>query len=161
MKTILIVDGVLRRRSKDQHLGMGRRIAPLLTTVVVAGDDVAARSNEHGADRDVSMVDCSPRFVEGELHRDRGAHGVLAMHSATVTSLGRYWRDVLSERTRKLSYEHEDSRVIIRNSASCPLQGIPVEILFGEKSFLKIVDIPAESSVSIEIQSTRQPHGNE
>jgi hypothetical protein len=65
------------------------------------------------------------------------------VHSATVTALGRYWRDVLSERTRVVSLSLAGGTPVAENRGQRLLSGIPVEIEFaGGRAMMRIVDLP-------------------
>ncbi len=73
------------------------------------------------------------------------------VHSATVTALGRYWRDVLSERTKKISIKISNNTAYVQNTADYEITGIPVEVSSNHGSFLRLVDIPAHSTIEISI----------
>lgn len=68
----------------------------------------------------------------------------------TLTAIGRYWRDVLSLKTRKLQIHADVNRVIIQNVSSRELTGIPLEIEDSNGSrFLRIIDVPAAEQISV------------
>lgn len=72
------------------------------------------------------------------------------VHAATVTALGRYWRDVLSERTRCIRIEIQGNEITVHNSADHPLAGLPLEIdLGGGRSTMALVDVPARGSTRV------------
>ena len=74
------------------------------------------------------------------------------VYVATLTAVGRYWRDVLSERTRTVRLTCEGNRVTVENSGARDLEGLPVEIRFaGGGSLMRLVNLPARSSTTIEI----------
>jgi hypothetical protein len=53
------------------------------------------------------------------------------VHPATLTALGRYWRDVLSERTRRVQVRIAGDAVEVQNVGDRALAGLPLEIDFG------------------------------
>lgn len=74
------------------------------------------------------------------------------VHAATVTSLGRWWRDVLSERTRAVRAEVHRGGIVVRNDADRPIAGIPVEVdLGGGRSFMALVDAPAAGTATLQL----------
>ncbi len=74
------------------------------------------------------------------------------VHAATVTALGRYWRDVLSDRTRQVRTELQGRRLEVTNLADRPIHGVPVEVDFGEgRRAMVLVDLPARGSTSVEL----------
>lgn len=73
------------------------------------------------------------------------------VYSATLTALGRYWRDVLSERTRCLKIEVMGSSVRLENSGTRDLTGLPLEIeLAGGGRYLRLVDVPAGATLLLQ-----------
>ena len=76
------------------------------------------------------------------------------VYPATLTAMGRYWRDVLSERTRTIDLQVGDDAVEVRNTGDRALAGLPVEIEFqGGRRCMRLVDVPPHSSVSIRMDS--------
>lgn len=76
------------------------------------------------------------------------------VYPATLTAMGRYWRDVLSERTRTVEVQTAEGGVVVRNTGDRALAGLPVEIEFkGGRRCMRLIDIPAHSSVSVEMGS--------
>lgn len=77
------------------------------------------------------------------------------VYPATLTAMGRYWRDVLSERTRTIDLQVGDGAVAVRNTGDRALTGLPLEIEFqGGRRCMRLVDVPPHASVSIELGST-------
>ena len=73
------------------------------------------------------------------------------VYCATITSLGRYWRDVLSERTKKVRIELNENRVTVFNDGSSDLNGIPVEFsMIRGGRWMQLVDLQANQSVVID-----------
>ena len=73
------------------------------------------------------------------------------VYPATLTGMGRYWRDVLSERTRAVQIRIAGNAVEIQNIGARALSGLPLEIEFGGgRRCMRLVDVPAHASVSIE-----------
>ncbi|MGD9780917.1 MAG: hypothetical protein AB7V14_02055 [Kiritimatiellia bacterium] len=73
------------------------------------------------------------------------------VYPATLTGMGRYWRDVLSERTRTVQIRIAGNAVEIQNVGDRALAGLPLEIEFGGgRRCMRLVDVPAHASVSIE-----------
>ena len=76
------------------------------------------------------------------------------VYPATLTAMGRYWRDVLSERTRTIDLQVGDDAVEVRNTGDRALTGLPMEIEFqGGRRCMRLVDVPPHSSVSVELGS--------
>lgn len=73
------------------------------------------------------------------------------VYPATLTTLGRYWRDVLSERTRCVHVIATGQRVTVRNDGQRPLEHLPVEIRSsGGRRHMRLVSVPANSAVTLE-----------
>ena len=74
------------------------------------------------------------------------------LYVATLTSVGRYWRDVLSERTRCIDIRVEGQTVHIANNGSRDLTGLPLEIdLGGGRRFMRIVDVAADEVLRLNV----------
>ena len=74
------------------------------------------------------------------------------LFAGTLTSVGRYWRDVLSPRTRCVKVQADGARVTVTNSGSRALNGLPLELDFGGgRRQLRLVDVGAEATVNLEI----------
>ena len=72
------------------------------------------------------------------------------IYPATLTALGRYWRDVLSPRTRCLKIGLEGEGVRLENTGSRDLTGLPPEIeLSGGGQYMRLVDVPAGAVVRV------------
>lgn len=72
------------------------------------------------------------------------------VYPATLTAMGRYWRDVLSERTRIIHVHVSESAVEIQNTGDRAIAGLPVEIEFQDgRRCMRLVDVPAHSSISV------------
>lgn len=72
------------------------------------------------------------------------------VYPATLTALGRYWRDVLSERSRCVRITVTGGQVTVENTGARDLTGLPVEIdLAGGGRYLRLVDMSARSAVTI------------
>lgn len=92
--------------------------------------------------------------LTAELLRHVLDNGEGDVYPATLTAMGRYWRDVLSERTRTVEVQVMENRVEVRNTGARDLDGLPVEIEFqGGRRCLRLVDVPAHASVMIELGS--------
>lgn len=77
------------------------------------------------------------------------------VYPATLTAMGRYWRDVLSERTRTIELRAAAGAVEVRNTGDRALTGLPLEIEFqGGRRCMRLVDVPPHASVSVELGST-------
>jgi hypothetical protein len=72
------------------------------------------------------------------------------LYVGTLTAVGRYWRDVLSERTRCVLVTLEHNRITVTNSGPRALNALPLEIsLSGGRQHLRLVSIPAYSSITL------------
>ncbi len=78
----------------------------------------------------------------------------------TVTALGRYWRDVLSPRTRVVEARLEDGEVLLSNAGQHDLKGLPVEIqLANGGSFMVLADVRAGETTTIWKEDIRPSPG--
>jgi len=99
--------------------------------------------------------------LTAELLRHVVADSEGDVHVATVTSLGRYWRDVLSERTRCLAVSCGGRVVTASNCGDRNLCGIPVEVEFsGGRRMMRIVDVPAGAEVDV-LSQARGPEAGQ
>jgi hypothetical protein len=74
------------------------------------------------------------------------------LYVGTLTSVGRYWRDVLSARTRCVRVVQEQNRIAVANSGSRALEALPLEIdLGGGRRHLRLISVPANSSIAVEV----------
>ena len=77
------------------------------------------------------------------------------VYVATLTAVGRYWRDVLSERTRCIHVTVEQNRIILSNKGTRDLNALPVEItLAGGHRHMRLVSVPAGLSLTVNCSST-------
>ena len=75
------------------------------------------------------------------------------VYPATLTAMGRYWRDVLSERTRAVRLETSAGAVDVRNAGERPLAGLPLEIEFGDgRRCLRLVDVPPGAATRVAVE---------
>jgi hypothetical protein len=73
------------------------------------------------------------------------------VYPATLTAMGRYWRDVLSERTRTVQVRIIGHTVEVQNVGDRDLSGLPLEIKFPEgRGCMCLVDVAAHSMITIE-----------
>ena len=87
-----------------------------------------------------------------ELFRHVLADSEGDVYPATLTALGLYWRDVLSDRTRCIRVDIEDRCASVRNSGQRDLKGLPVDLDFGAgRRAMQLVDVPAGGKVVIRI----------
>jgi hypothetical protein len=74
------------------------------------------------------------------------------VYPATLTALGRYWRDVLSERTRCVRITVTGEQVTVENTGARDLTGLPLEIEYaGGGRYLRLVDVSAGATVIVEV----------
>ena len=74
------------------------------------------------------------------------------VYPATVGCLGRYWRDVLSERTRVISVKLQGALVVVQNRGASHLEGLPLELEFvGGGKCLRLIDVRAGESVTLDL----------
>lgn len=74
------------------------------------------------------------------------------VYVGTLTAVGRYWRDVLSERTRCVKTVLEGNRISISNAGPRALDDLPLEINLGNgKRHLRLVNVPADATIAIEV----------
>ena len=84
-------------------------------------------------------------------------HHVLAdqqgdLHVGTLTAVGRYWRDVLSPRTRCVKATAAGNRVTVANAGPRAFVALPLEIdLGGGKRHLRLVDVDAGATIDFEV----------
>ena len=70
----------------------------------------------------------------------------------TLTAVGRYWRDVLSLRTRCVQVATESRRITVTNTGTRDLEALPLEIDLGNgKRHLRLVDVPADATITVEV----------
>ena len=70
----------------------------------------------------------------------------------TLTAVGRYWRDVLSPRTRCVAVTHDPNRIVVANSGPRALEALPLEVDLGKgRRHLRLVAVPAGSSLAVEV----------
>ena len=78
------------------------------------------------------------------------------LYVATLTSVGRYWRDVLSERTRCIDIRVDGQTVHIANNGARDLSGLPLEIDMGEgRCFMRMVDVNAHEVLKLQVVEGR------
>ncbi|WP_147431098.1 hypothetical protein [Thiocapsa rosea] len=72
------------------------------------------------------------------------------VYCGTLTAVGRYWRDVLSEQTRCVRVQVDGDAVSVENSGDRALRGLPVEIeLAGGGRLMRLVDVPAGATLRV------------
>ena len=75
------------------------------------------------------------------------------VYAATLTAMGRYWRDVLSERTRAVRVDVGETAVEIRNVGDRPLIGLPLEIEFADgRRCLRLVDVLPRAATRVALE---------
>ncbi|MCG5501304.1 hypothetical protein [Ectothiorhodospira lacustris] len=88
--------------------------------------------------------------LTGELLRHVLADTEGDVWCGTLTSIGRYWRDVLSDKTRCITIYKDTSSVIVRNDGARELVALPLVIeLQGGCKLMRIVTIPAYGETRI------------
>lgn len=91
---------------------------------------------------------CSALTAELLRHVLAGTEGDI--YPATLTATGRYWRDVLSERTRAVQVRVAGQVVEVQNTGDRELTGLPLEIDFGGgRHALRLIDVPAHSTLIV------------
>ncbi|MGD9613684.1 MAG: hypothetical protein AB7V22_12375, partial [Kiritimatiellia bacterium] len=84
-------------------------------------------------------------------------HHVLAdqqgdLYVGTLTAVGRYWRDVLSPRTRCVQATTVGNRVSVANAGPRAFAALPLEIdLGGGKRHVRLVDVAAHATLELEV----------
>ncbi len=74
------------------------------------------------------------------------------LYVGTMTAVGRYWRDVFSEKTRCVKVTRDGSRIHVENLGSRPLAGLPLEVEYvGGRRHMRLISVPAYSSVNVEV----------
>ncbi len=74
------------------------------------------------------------------------------VYAATVTALGRYWRDVLSVRTRCVNAKFDAREITISNQGSESRHGLPLVVSLGRnRSFMVLVNVEANASTSLKL----------
>ncbi|MBE7502952.1 MAG: hypothetical protein HS113_22260 [Verrucomicrobiales bacterium] len=98
---------------------------------------------------------CTEELLRYVLEEGAGRY-----HVGTLTALGRYWRDVLSPRTRRVDVAIDGRCVRVRNRGSQLLAGLPLEVdLGGGRRWLQIVDVPAGGEWSADLTTVVQAGG--
>ena len=70
----------------------------------------------------------------------------------TLTAVGRYWRDVLSVRTRCVQVTRAHNRITVTNSGPRTLDALPLELsLSGGERHMRLVSVPAYSAIELEV----------
>jgi hypothetical protein len=73
------------------------------------------------------------------------------VHVGTLTAVGRYWRDVLSERTRCVSVTVGQGRVTVTNAGVREWAALPVEVTRADGGrHMRLVTVPPHTSVTVE-----------
>ncbi len=73
------------------------------------------------------------------------------IYVGTLTAVGRYWRDVLSERTRCVSVTVEQEQIVVVNVGACELTALPVEVVLVDGGrYIRLVTVRPHNSVTIE-----------
>lgn len=68
----------------------------------------------------------------------------------TLAAIGRYWRDVLSERTRCVRIECIDGRVVVHNGGARRLEGLPLEVDYGQgRRCMRLIDLEPHSELEL------------
>lgn len=95
--------------------------------------------------RSTACYRITEEFLDHVLREGRGD-----FFCGTITSLGRYWRDVLSPASKCVSIKSTERCITIQNSGRRNLKQVPVEIEFDERRRIVIlVDIDAGSATAV------------
>ena len=86
------------------------------------------------------------------IHTVAVADGALVLH-LTDRAVGRYWRDVLSARTRCVKTAATGNRISISNAGPRPFAALPLEIDLGGGYSVAYTD--GEDSMDIDVELTR------
>ena len=84
-------------------------------------------------------------------------HHVLAdqqgdLYVGTLTAVGRYWRDVLSARTRCVKTAATGNRISVSNAGPRPFAALPLDIdLGGGKRHVRLVNVSAHATLELEV----------
>lgn len=82
------------------------------------------------------------RHVLAELEGD--------VYVGTLTAVGRYWRDVLSEKTRCVEVNVSGWAITVFNNGQRNLSDLPVEVqLRSGRRFLNLMDVPAHGHTTV------------
>jgi hypothetical protein len=77
------------------------------------------------------------------------------LHINTVFGIGKYWREVLSPKTRRVSVAVEKKSVRIRNGSDFNLVEAPLDVTLSDgRRFTVLASVPAGGEISV------QPDGN-
>lgn len=86
--------------------------------------------------------------LTGELLRHALADTEGEVWCGTLTSIGRYWRDVISKTTRCINVGVEEGSIWVSNDGERDLDGLPLEIRLDDGGhLLKFVSIPAGQKI--------------
>jgi hypothetical protein len=80
------------------------------------------------------------------------------LHFNTVFGIGKYWREVLSERTRRVTVQTMTGGVTVSNSSDFPVQDAPVDVSTAEgRRFTLLATVPAGQSVTFRFSDVACP----
>ena len=72
------------------------------------------------------------------------------IYIGTMTAVGRYWRDVLSPKTKQIHIETEDNKITITNKSNRVIEGIPGTVQLDDGGrYVRIVDLKPGESVDL------------
>ena len=92
------------------------------------------------------------RHLTEELFRHVLADHEGDVYAGTLTAVGRYWRDVLSERTRCVKVQVDGRTISIANSGKRRLTGLPLEVDLGQgRRFMRLVDVASMECKRVEV----------
>jgi len=74
------------------------------------------------------------------------------IYIGTLTAVGRYWRDVLSERTRRVTVSLEAGRITVENRTGREWRELPLEISLQDGGrYMRLVSVPSHASITLEV----------
>jgi hypothetical protein len=72
------------------------------------------------------------------------------LHINTVYGLGKYWREVLSPKTRRVQVLAKENQVTVRNQSDVPLADVPLDIHLADgKRLTVLVNVPAGKEICV------------
>ena len=74
------------------------------------------------------------------------------VYAATLTAVGRYWRDIMSPKTRCVKITVTDKTIRVTNNGARHLTGLPLEIDIGSgRRFMRLIEVAAHEVLELSV----------